>query len=111
MALAILHYEDSNITHCRFRIDIGTTNRFYTYAIGDHRMLQRHGLVVFAQPKVVSPLLSLEAYRLGRGVLTIPHPQFDTRHCYVQLISYRTADKQGPALSAITRVPLFSSSQ
>ncbi|MDC0833513.1 hypothetical protein POG22_10930 [Geitlerinema sp. CS-897] len=109
MALAIVQFEANTDKTTRFRIDIGTTNRFYIYAIGDDRSFKHNGLAFLENARFVSPLLGpLAPETLGRTVLEVPRERFDPRYRYVQLLSYRTPDKTGPALSDIVTVPVRS---
>ncbi|MBP0001238.1 MAG: hypothetical protein J7641_19980 [Cyanobacteria bacterium SID2] len=109
MALALVQFEANNGKTTRFRVDIGTANRFYAYAIGDDRTFEYNGLTFLENARFVSPLLGpLPVEKLGRTVLEIPSDRFDTRHRYLQLLSYRAPDKTGPALSDILTVPVRS---
>ena len=105
MALAWLSYEGTDGGQRRFRFDIGV-NRYYGYAIGDKETLRRGGLKTLLDPHFKSALLGpLPETALGRGMLEIPDQAFDREHRYVQLMSYRTQERVGPALSEIVAVP------
>lgn len=108
MALAILQWQDTDDTHSYFRVNLGV-NRYYQYAVGDRATKRVNGLTLLAQPQFVSPLLGpLADSSRGRTPLKIPHAQLDRRQRFVQIISYRTRDRTGPALSDIVEVPLRS---
>jgi hypothetical protein len=104
VALAILRYDGSPDGAHEFRFDLGA-NRFFSYAIGDGRTVAQDGIRILDDPvrgKVSGPLP--ESAR-GRGRMALPDSLFDRDHRAVQLWSYRTADGQGPAASAIVRLP------
>ncbi|MGI9288461.1 MAG: hypothetical protein ACR2P1_23955, partial [Pseudomonadales bacterium] len=107
MALAILTWREADDEANHFDIDIGSTNRYYRYEIGDKSARRSSGLKRLADPTVTSPLLGpLPEESLGRKILEIPNEQLDREHRYVQLFSFRTAQLDGPALSAIVDVPV-----
>ena len=56
MALAIVRFKDRQGDKTRFHIDIGITNRFYAYAIGDEHTLTRNGLTFLENSRFVSPV-------------------------------------------------------
>ena len=105
MSLAIAQFESSNGRTHRFRIDIGVTNRFYGYAIGD-RILRENGLALLEEPHRVAPVLPLSPKAgSGRTTIEVPSELFGGDRRYFQLFSYRTQDKIGPAISDIVTVP------
>ncbi|MGK7916085.1 MAG: hypothetical protein AB4038_11180 [Prochloraceae cyanobacterium] len=109
MALAIVRFKDRQGNNTRFHIDIGTTNRFYAYAIGDKRTLTRNGLTFLENDQFISPVLGpLPPQTLGRTLLEIPSDRFDSNYRYLQLFSFRDRDLIGPALSEIIAVPISS---
>ncbi len=106
MALALLAFDGPTDGRIRFRLDLGT-NRYYAYAVGGEDRIRRHGLEVLAEPTFKSPLLGpLPDASRGRGFLEITPEVFDRENRYVQLLSYRTADMVGPAISEPVRVPV-----
>ncbi len=108
MALAILRWQDSNANDSQFQVDIGS-NRYYTYAIGDRSTQHQNGLKVLEDPSFISPLIGpISEQSLGRTPLQIPNSQLNRQHRLIQLTSYRTRDRVGPALSDIVEVPLSS---
>lgn len=107
MALAILRWQDTDDESLHFDIDIGITNRYYRYDIGDGSVRRFNGLKQIEDPIFTSPLLGpLPEESLGRKALAIPKAQFDREHRYIQLFSFRTARLEGPALSEIVEVPI-----
>lgn len=105
MALAILTFQDQGDTHCRFAIDLGV-NRFYCYRIGSGKSQSSHGLPQLSQTQFTSELFGpLLDSSLGRTILEVPIQQFNLRHRCIQLISFRTADRIGPAISEIVEIP------
>ena len=107
MALAILTWQETEGGVNHFDIDIGITNRYYRYEIGDKTTRRSSGLKRLADPKVISSLLGpLPEETLGRTSLEIPNAQLDRTHRHVQLFSFRTGQLDGPALSAIVEVPV-----
>lgn len=106
MALAILTWREADDESNHFDIDIGISNRYYRYEIGDKSIRRASGLKRLADPTMTSPLLGpLPEESLGRKTLEIPNEKLDRAHRYVQLFSFRTAQLDGPALSAIVAVP------
>ncbi|MGK7923767.1 MAG: hypothetical protein AB4290_00690 [Spirulina sp.] len=111
MALAIARFHDHQEDKTRFEIDIGMTNRFYAYAIGDDRAFRRNGLTFLENKRFVSPILGpLSPETLGRTLLAVPSDRFDSRYRYLQLFSFRDRHGTGPALSAIVPVPITANS-
>lgn len=107
MALAILSWQETNDESNVFDIDIGITNRYYRYEIGNKSTRRSNGLKRLATSAVRSSLLGpLPKESLGRKSLVIPNAQLDRTNRYVQLTSFRTAQCDGPALSVIVEVPV-----
>lgn len=101
MALAILSAEPGEAGKRWFRFDLGA-NRYYRLAIGDEVRRTKHGVPLLAEPSWISDLQGpLAEESLGRGRVGIDDARFDRDHRYVQLISYRSRDGQGPAASDI----------
>ena len=111
MALAILRWQETDDNQSQFHVDLGI-NRYYTYAIGDRSVQRKNGLKLLENPSFVSPLIGpLPEESLGRTTLKIPNSQLSRQHRFIQLTSYRTHDRIGPAISDIVEVPLSSSLQ
>ena len=105
MALAYLRYEDSDGQQCRFTMDLGR-NRYYAYAIGDGETMVQHGVRLLQNRHYASRVLGpLPDDSDGRGELQVPCQQFDRENQAIQLISFRRADRVGPAVSEIVTVP------
>lgn len=110
MALATLTWQDTDDESIHVDIDIGITNRYYRYQIGDDSIRRLNGLKRLADPQFTSPLMGpLPKESLGRTSLEIPKEQFDRKHRYIQLFSFRTAQREGPALSEIVEIPVLDS--
>jgi hypothetical protein len=104
MALAYLRYEDSDGRHCHFRFDLGR-NRYFAWTIGEEETEVRDGLRVLSQRQHLSPIFGpIAESDEGRGELDIPCSFFDRDHRHVQLFSFRTRDRVGPAVSAILEI-------
>jgi len=104
MALAILRFQESDGTKSRFQVDLGS-NRFYTYAIGDGEVLRVNGLEYLKDPIYTSALIGpIAESSLGRTILEVPNDKFDRQHRAIQITSFRTAQRVGPALSEIVTV-------
>ena len=106
MALAILKWQDSNDSVSRFQIDIGS-NHFFSYEIGDGKIKQVNGLKLLEKVKYSSGLITLGEETLGRSTLEIPNHFFDRENRYIQLFSFRTSQKIGPAISDIIQLPII----
>lgn len=103
MALAILQFQDSNGGKSRFQIDLGT-NRFYQYAIAGEQTLH-NGLPLLQDPIYTSPMMgSLPEDSLGCTVLEVPNDQFDRQHRLIQLTSFQSPQRIGPAYSEVIQV-------
>ncbi|MFG6107475.1 hypothetical protein U2F10_34920 [Leptothoe sp. EHU-05/26/07-4] len=108
MALAILRWQDTDDNYAHFDIDIGITNRYYRYHIGDGDIYRVNGLKQLEGPNVVSPLMGpLPPESLGRKTLAIPKEQFGRNHRHIQLFSFRSAQQEGLALSEIVELPII----
>jgi hypothetical protein len=102
MALALLEPEDGDDSQSRaFRFEIGH-NRRYRFAVGGGERRSRHGIALLAAPVWISPLCGpLPDAALGRGRFEIPEHVFTREDRFVQMISYRNAAMEGPAISRI----------
>ncbi|NES66372.1 MAG: hypothetical protein F6K24_14470 [Okeania sp. SIO2D1] len=109
MALAILRFQDNHGAKSRFKVDIGS-NRFYIYGIGNEELQRSQGFKVLSNPKFTSPLIGpLPESSLGRTILEVPVGQFDPQNPYIQIISYRNQQRDGPAISEIIQVNAINS--
>jgi hypothetical protein len=91
-----------------FDVDIGE-NRFYQYAIGDETLGSDRGFTVLGAPSFTSPLVGpLPLDARGRTRLEIPAERLDREHRHVQLISFRSREREGPAVSDIVKVAVVS---
>lgn len=108
MALSILKYEGTDGTRSTFRIDLGR-NRFYAYAVGSEAFTNANGLKLLSSPRFISPLLGpLDESARGRARLEVPNHLFDRDHRAIQLMSFRTENRVGPAISDIVTVPILT---
>lgn len=108
MALAIFKFQDQGDTQCRFEIDLGV-NRYYTYSIGSGQSRSFNDLPQLSQTSFTSPLIGpLPDSSLGRTVLEVPNQQFDRQNRFIQLSSFRTAERIGPAISEIVEINFIS---
>jgi hypothetical protein len=107
MALAILRFQDSDGGKSRFQVDLGI-NRFYTYAIASDKR-QQNGLTLLQDPIYTSALIGpLPESSLGRTILEIPNDKFDRQYRLIQLTSFRTANRIGPAYSEVVQLTSIS---
>jgi hypothetical protein len=105
MALALLRFADTRGGEARFDVELGR-NRWYVYAIGDATTEQVHGIEVLADPAVTSELIGpLPPEARGRTTLAVPVEAFSRERRFMQLMSFRTQDRIGPAVSSVTAVP------
>lgn len=107
MALAILEPDDlqGDVDDGRrwFRYDIGS-NRFFRFAVGGPERRRLDGVSLIDQPTWVSPLQGpLAESAMGRGRYAVDGAHFADDMEFVQMMSYRTATRDGPAVSAIVR--------
>ncbi len=104
MALAILRFQTSDGVKSTFQVDLGS-NRFYSYAIGGEDCDRINGLKRLKNPVFTSPLIGpIPASSLGRTTLEVPSDRFGPQHRAIQITSFRTAQRTGPALSEIVTV-------
>lgn len=94
-----------------FQLDLGG-NRYWQFAIGDDAVSSDRGFPVLGAPVFTSPLMGpLPPQALGRTVLEIPASRFDRDHRAVQVLSFRSPARDGPAVSEIRRVGVASRSE
>lgn len=107
MALAVVRYEGFSADAHQFFADLGS-NRYFAYAIGDGRRLGgEQGLL--KGPSFRSELQGpLPPTAHGRVRFTVPAQHFDRERRHLQLYSFRTPRREGPAVSEPLLVPLRS---
>jgi len=104
MALALLRPRGWDGEQVHLDIELGS-NRFYSYAIGDGELDRSGGFAVLTNRKTVSELRGpIPDHPAGRASLAIPAAAFDRDNRYLQLASFRTADRKGPAFSEVLKV-------
>ena len=107
MALAILEPDDlpgdDDDARRWFRYDIGSS-RFFRLALGGPERRRLDGVSLIDRPTWVSPLEGpIAESAMGRGRYGIDEARFQDDAEFVQMMSYRTATREGPAVSAIVR--------
>lgn len=105
MALAILKYVTYNNGQHVFEADIGT-NRYYQYQIGrENRKHQGLALVdgTTHQSSVIQAKPGSNPFS-SRFTFTVPAQLLDRERKYIQLFSFKSADKTAPAWSDIATV-------
>lgn len=106
MALAVLRLQRVHDDSALFAADLGR-NRWYTWAVGAEAGESTHGMRLLTDVVHASPLLGpLPESVRGRTTIAVPLDLLDRDHRAVQLLSYRTASRDGPAVSDIVTVPL-----
>ena len=109
MALAYLVYERSANGTIYFKADIGTQD-FFQYKIG--RQKRRYqGLDLIDEQVFASPILHIKTISdvFATGfTLPIPQALFKEAGRYIQLWSYKTLEKTGPAISPVLSVTPMS---
>ena len=106
MALAFLTFRQAAADGWQFVADLGE-NQWFSFVVGSEKTT-RQGLDWVEAARYESPLTV--AVPTGNPfqtafLLTIPAERFDRQNRFVQLFSYRTADKKGMAISEIVAVP------
>ena len=108
MALALILALSPESEGVRVSYDIGR-NTLVRWLVGDGDTVTRNGLPSLGDVHERSSILTpLPASARGRGELVVPYGSFDNDHCWLQLLSYRTRDGKGPAISNIVRLPSVS---
>ncbi|NIJ21100.1 hypothetical protein FHS95_002803 [Sphingomonas naasensis] len=104
MALAILAPEDDGEAGKRwFRFEIGAAP-YYRFAVGGPERRQLDGVSLIDRPVWLSPMQGpLGPEAMGRGRFGIDERVFTDGAEFVQMMSYRTAQRHGPAVSTIVR--------
>jgi hypothetical protein len=105
MALAFLDYDGSDRQAAHFRLDVGV-NRFYSYAVGNgDRPVVVDGFKLLGDRSYESPLAGpIPESARGRVRLDVPRDAFDRQNADVQVLSFRSEQLDGPAVSEIFRV-------
>ncbi len=104
MALAVIRPQDRDSRRRQFLIDIGK-NRYYSYSIGEAGVNLPNGLQVLEEPSYTSSLVGpVPEESLGRSLLEVPAQRFNRKNRYIQLMSFRTAQRDSLAISAILSV-------
>ena len=106
MALALLWAEtlEDDVSASRLRFDIGH-NHYYVWQLGDQERTNTNGIARLANVKQRSRMFGpLQGSARGRGVLEIPSELMSKEDRFVQLISFRTEDGAGPAISPIVEM-------
>jgi hypothetical protein len=84
--------------------DLGS-NRFYQYTVGDASVDKGAGFPQLAAPVFTSPLIGpVPEHAMGRVEISIPRERLDRLNRSVQLTSFRTRSRDGPAFSDIVTV-------
>ncbi len=106
MALALLWAEspgDGQST-LRMRFDIGH-NRYYAWQVGDEEQVSTNGIARIGNVKQRSRVFGpLPESARGRGVVEIPGELISKQDRFAQLLSFRTEDGVGPAISPIVEL-------
>src|SRR5262245_23542055 len=103
MALALLWTETpgDEQSALRLRFDIGH-NRYYVWQVGDEERIRTNGITRIANVKQRSRLFGpIPESARGRGELEIPAEVISKEIRFAQLLSFRTEDGVGPAISPI----------
>ncbi len=106
MALAIITPAGTDGASVRLNLQLGS-NRYYAWAIGDaeNGVSRSSGIARLADPSHVSELIGpVGNSRRGVTTIEIPRQHFDQRNHHVQVMTFRTADREGPAISDIINV-------
>lgn len=105
MALAFIEIGDRVGDQIRFHVDIGT-NRYFSSAVGDGERVETNGVPRLARPRWASPIEGpLDDASMGRAWIELPAKLFDREHRFVQLLSFRNRQREGPAVSDVVQVP------
>ena len=105
MALAILALEEIEGDTAHFQVELGE-NAFYRFAIGSDETERAAGLTSLADPVFESELIGpVPPSARGRTSFTVPLDHFDRDHRFIQLMSFRTSNGHGPAVSDIVALP------
>ncbi|MCA9707539.1 MAG: hypothetical protein KDK70_16925 [Myxococcales bacterium] len=104
MGLAILRYQGQHGDVQRFELGLGS-NAYYEYQIGAEATTSaRSSMRLLASPSHRSGLVEAPTARARVVPLDVPAQLFSARSRFIQLRTYRTRDRQGPAVSDIVAV-------
>lgn len=106
MALALLWSEESSNDNnaLRLRFDIGH-NLYYAWQFGDEEQVISGGIARIANVKQRSRVFGpLAESARGRGEVEIPRALLSKQDRFAQLLSFRTQDGVGPAISPIVEL-------
>jgi hypothetical protein len=106
MALAILRFQGVEGDRALFSLEAGA-NRWYAVAVGGGETDRTHGFAVLRDPVFTSPLAPLPADGMGRGTVEVPLAHLGRGARHVQVATYRSPRRDGPALSEIVAVPVL----
>jgi hypothetical protein len=105
MALAILRFQGVEGDRALFSLEAGA-NRWYAFAVGAGEADRAHGFAVLRDPVYTSPPAQLPADGLGRGTVEVPLAHLSRGARHVQVATWRSPRRDGPALSDIVAVPV-----
>lgn len=101
MALAHITQDDGPAGQRWFRAEIGS-NSYWRAAVGGERSREDQGARLIADPAWIGPLEGPVAPEtMGRIRFAVDEAKFDGENRFVQLMSFRGANGEGPAVSAI----------
>jgi hypothetical protein len=106
MALALLWPEapGDDRSALRLRFDLGH-NRYYAWQLGDEAKINANGVTRIANVKQRSRVFGpLPESARSRGVLEIPRELVSKQDRFAQLLSFRTEEGVGPAISPIVEL-------
>jgi hypothetical protein len=106
VALAVVRFEGVEGGRARFRLGLGTS-RWYSYAVGGGATDREHGFPILRDPEFQSPLMGpVPPEAMGRVELEVPLERFARGRRHLQVTSYLTRERHGPAVSETVAVPL-----
>ncbi|MEZ5504508.1 MAG: hypothetical protein R3F38_00405 [Gammaproteobacteria bacterium] len=106
MALALILALEHQPDGIRVRFDIGK-NRYLRWQLGEEETITRNGLPALATVRERSQLIGpLRPETRGRGEFTLPVGLVNRDTRWLQVFSYRDAEGNGPAMSAVTTIPI-----
>ncbi len=107
MALAAFRLIDDDGEQLRFRADLGS-NAWFRWALGDgEQVTSAHGVTVLDAPAHSSPLQGpVPRAAMGRTTFSVPRRLVGRKTRHLQLMTFRTEDRAGPAISTVVALPL-----
>lgn len=104
MALAVIKYEGFEQGNHHFFFDIGD-NRYFRFAIGTENTYVNSAVKLLANVRHSSKMMGpVPPSDFGRGRIKVAAEFFDREFSYIQLMSYRTKEGKGPAVSPVLKV-------